>query len=39
MEFQGVQRKAFLQAQKEFSQFQGQSLDKLGLTPKDVGVK
>jgi hypothetical protein len=39
MEFQGEQRKAFLQAQKEFSQFQGQSLDKLGLTPKDVGVK
>jgi hypothetical protein len=39
MEFQGDQRKAFLQAQKEFSQFQGQSPDKLGLTPKDVGVK
>jgi hypothetical protein len=39
MEYQGEQRKAFLQAQKEFSQFQGQSLDKLGLTPKDVGVK
>jgi len=39
MEYQGEQRKAFLQAQKEFSQFQGQSLDKLGLTPSDVGGK
>jgi hypothetical protein len=39
MEFQGDQRKAFLNAQKEFSQFQGQSLDKLGLTPRDMGAK
>jgi len=39
MEYQGDQRKAFLNAQKEFSQFQGQSLDKLGLTPHDGGGK
>jgi hypothetical protein len=39
MDYQGDQRKAFLNAQKEFSQFQGQSLDKLGLTPHDVGAK
>jgi hypothetical protein len=37
--FQESQRNAFLAAQKEFNEFQAQSLQKLGVNPKDIGAR
>jgi hypothetical protein len=39
LRFQQSQRKAFLAAQKEFDAFQAQSLQKLGVSPHDVGAQ
>jgi len=39
LRFQESQRKAFLAAQKEFNDFQAQSLRKMGVNPQDVGAR
>jgi hypothetical protein len=38
LRFQESQRKAFLVAQKEFNDFQAQSLKKMGVNPQDIGA-
>lgn len=37
--YQESQRKAFLAAQKEFNDFQAQSLEKMGVNPHDIGAR
>jgi hypothetical protein len=38
MDTQEVRRNEFVRAQKEFQQFQGQTLEKMGVKPQDVGA-
>lgn len=39
MDDQEARRREFLKAQKDFQQFQAQTLEKMGVKPQDVGAK